>query len=102
MVIANAQKPLAPPEAGDLAYLILRVIENILNEPCLLLLHLHDELDAAGVEDTLAVFAALQAKQVLHSLCGSHRNASQAAYGFHHLQHKPCCQRIGAGAHQGP
>ena len=41
MVIADAQKPLAPTETGDLSHLILREIEDILNEPGLLLLHLH-------------------------------------------------------------
>ena len=55
MIIANAQQPLPSPEAGDLTHLVLRKIELVLNEPRLLLLHLHDELDAAGVQYALAV-----------------------------------------------
>ena len=42
MVIADAQKPLAPTETGDLSHLILGEIKDILNEPRFLLLHLHD------------------------------------------------------------
>ena len=102
MVIADAQKALAPPEASDLPHLILREIEDVLDEPGLLLLHLHDQLDAAGVQDALAVLAALQPEEVLHPLGGGDRYAAQAPDGFHHLQHKAGGLRVGASAHQRP
>ena len=68
MVVADAEKSLAAPKAGDLPNLIFGKVQLILNEPCLLLLHLHNQFNAAGIEDSFAVTPALQTEKVLHSL----------------------------------
>lgn len=52
MVIANAEQALAAAKASNLPHLVFREVQFILNEPSLLLLHLHDELDAAGIQNT--------------------------------------------------
>ena len=56
-----------------------------MNEPCLLFLHLHDQFNAAGVQDTFAVFAAVQPKEVLHPLSGGNGDPAQAPDGLDHL-----------------
>ena len=60
VVVANAEKSLATAETGDLTDFIFGQIQYILNEPCLLFLHLHNQLNTAGVHDTFAVLAAIQ------------------------------------------
>ena len=102
MIIADAQQSLTASEAGDLTHLVLRKIELVLNEPRLLLLHLHDELDAAGVQYALAVAAALQAKEVLHSLRARDGDAAKPADGLYHFQNEARRLRIGRCAHKAP
>ena len=102
MVITKAEKALSAPEAGDLPHLVFGKVEYPLNEPGLLLLHLHDDLEAAGVQDALAIFAALQPEQVLHPLGGGDGDPAQAADGLHHFQHKAGHVGVGGGAGQGP
>ena len=60
MIIADAKKPLAAAESCDLTDFFLGQVQDILNEPRLLLLHLHNDLDAAGIQNTFAVFAIVQ------------------------------------------
>ena len=60
MVIANAQKPLAAAEPCDLTDFFLGEIQDVLNQPRFLLLHLHDDLDAAGIQNAFAVFTVIQ------------------------------------------
>ena len=70
MIIANAQKPFAAAKSGDLTDFFLGEIQDILNQARLLFLHLHDDLDTAGIQDAFAVFAVIQREKVLHALCG--------------------------------
>ena len=60
MVIADAQKPLAAAESCDLTDFFLGEIQDVLNQPRLLFLHLHDDLDAAGIQNAFTVFAVIQ------------------------------------------
>ena len=102
MIIANTQQTLTTPEACDLVHLILRQVQLILNEPRLLFLHLHDQLYAAGVKDALAVAAALQTEQVLHTLSAGHRNTSQTSDRLYHFKNKTCGLRVGRGSYKAP
>ena len=70
MVIADAKKPFAAAESGDLTDFFLGEIQNILNQPGFLFLHLHNDLDTAGIQNAFAVFAVIQREKVLHALCG--------------------------------
>ena len=60
MVIPDAQKPFAAAESCDLSDFFLGQVQDILNEPRFLFLHLHDDLDAAGIQNPFAVFAVIQ------------------------------------------
>ena len=90
MIVPDAQQALPPAEPGDLPHLILRQVQHPLDEPGLLFLHLHDQLDPAGVQNALAVFAAVQPKQILHPLGGGDGDAAQAANSLDHFLHKAC------------
>ena len=70
VVVSDTKQTFAAAEAGDLPDFLFREVENILDEPGLLLLHLHDDFDAAGVQNALAIFAIVQGEQVLHTLGG--------------------------------
>ena len=102
MVIADAKKPFAAAKARDLAHFFLREIQNILNEARFLLLHLHDDLDTAGIQDAFAIFAVVQRKQILHTLCGCDGNTAEAADGLDHFLNIARRQRIGVCADQRP
>ena len=60
MIITDAQKPLAAAESCDLSDFFLGQVQDILNEPRLLFLHLHDDLDTARIQNPFAVFAVVQ------------------------------------------
>ena len=102
MIIANAQKPFAAAEPCDLTDFFLGEIQNILNQPGFLFLHLHDDLDAAGIQNAFSVFAVIQRKQILHTLCGCDRDTAEAADGLDHFLNVACRQRIGVCADQRP
>ena len=102
MVIANAQKPLAAAESGDLTDFFLGEIQDVLNQPRLLFLHLHNDLDAAGIQNAFAVFAVVEREQVLHTLCGRDRDTAEAADGLDHFLNIARRQRIGVCADQRP
>ena len=60
MIIADAKKPLAAAESGDLTDFFLGEIQDVLNQPRLLFLHLHNDLDTAGIQNPFTVFAVIQ------------------------------------------
>ena len=70
MIITDAQKPFTAAEPCDLTDFFLGEIQDVLNQPRLLFLHLHDDLDAAGIQNPFAVFAVIQREKVLHARCG--------------------------------
>ena len=102
MVIPDAQKPFAAAESGDLTDFFLGEIQNILNQPGFLFLHLHNDLDAAGIQDAFAVFAVIQREQILHTLCGRDGNTAEAADGLDHFLNVARRQRIGVCTDQRP
>ena len=60
MIITDAQKPFAAAEPCDLTDFFLGEIQDVLNQPRLLFLHLHDDLDTAGIQDAFAIFAVIR------------------------------------------
>ena len=102
MIITDTQKPLAAAESCDLTDFFLGKIQNILNQPGFLFLHLHNDLDAAGIQDAFAVFAVVEREQVLHTLCGCDRDTAEAADGLDHFLNIARRQRIGVCADQRP
>ena len=102
MVIANAQKPLAAAEPCDLTDFFLGEIQDVLNQPRFLLFHLHDDLDAAGIQNAFSVFDVIQREKVLHALCGCDRDTAKAADGLDHFLNVACRQRVGVRADQRP
>ena len=54
MVVADTQQPLAPAEPGNHPGFFFREGQLFLNQPGLLFLHLHNEFDAAAIQDALA------------------------------------------------
>ena len=74
MVIPDTQQAFTPAKPGNLPHLFLGQIQLILNESGLLFLHLHNQLDPAGIKNAFSVAAALQTEQVLHSLRTCHHN----------------------------
>ena len=102
MIIADAQKPLAAAEPCDLTDFFLGEIQDVLNQPRLLFLHLHDDLDTAGIQDAFAVFAVVEREQVLHTLCGCDRDTAEAADGLDHLLNVARRQWVGVRADQRP
>ncbi len=102
MVIADAQKPFAAAESCDLTNLLLGEIQDILNQPRLLFFHLHDDLDAAGIQNPFAVLAVIQREQILHTLRGRDGDTAEAADGLDHLLNIACRQRIGVCTDQRP
>ena len=102
MVIADAQKPLAAAESCDLTNFFFGQIQDILNEPRFLFFHLHDDLDAAGIQNPFAVFTVIQREQVLHTLRGCDGDTAEAADGLDHFLNVPSRQRIGVCADERP
>ena len=102
MVIADAKKSFAAAESCDLTNLFFGQIQDVLNQPRFLLLHLHDDLDAAGIQNAFAVFAIIQREQILHTLRRRDRDTAEAADGLDHLLNVASRQRIGVRADQRP
>ena len=100
MIIADAKKPLAAAEPCDLTNFFFGQIQDILNEPRFLFLHLHNDLDAAGIQNAFAVFTVIQREKILHALCGRDRDTAEAADGLDHLLNVASRQRIGVRADQ--
>lgn len=100
--MADAEKPLSTMETGNHLGLFFGEIQDLLNEPGLLLLHLHDHLNAAAVQDALAVLAAVQRHHIGHTLGGNAGNAALRANELYHAHRIVGSQRIGVGAHQLP
>ena len=75
MVVPNTQKSLAAMETSDHTHLFFRQVEDILGQAALFL-HLHNEFDAAAVQDSLTIFAAVQGHHIGHAL---RSNASDTA-----------------------
>ena len=78
MLIADAKKPFAAAKPCDLTDFFLGQVQDILNEPRLLFLHLHDDLDTAGIQEAFDVCAVIQRKQNLHTLRGCDGNMEGA------------------------
>ena len=102
MIIADAKQSLTAAKAGDLPHFIFGEVQLILDESGLLLLHLHDQLDAAGVQNALAVAAALQPEEVLHSLRTRNSDTAKAADRLYHLQNKARRLRISGSSYKAP
>ena len=100
MVIPDAQKPFAAAEPRYLTDFFLGEIQNILNQPGFLFLHLHDDLDAAGIQNAFAVFTVIQREKILHALCGCDRDTAEAADGLDHFLNVACRQWVGVRADQ--
>ena len=73
-----------------------------MNQPRFLFLHLHDDLDAAGIQNAFAIFAVVEREQVLHTLRGCDRDTAETADGFDHFLNVACRQRIGVSADERP
>ena len=102
MVITKAEKALSAPEAGDLPHLVFGKVEYPLNEPGLLLLHLHNQFNAAGNEDSFAETPALQTEKVQNSLGAGNCDPAKATDGLYHFQHKPGRLRVCRSTHKTP